>query len=115
MGVPAGPPAWHQGWEIALSLKIAHIKAQLRVICSCRSLKKSEPRANRYHRSSQKSNHERLAPVAHDKKVTGAIRSFSRVIRSFAHKKGAIYLKTDERSPNPAWHTSWGSSGASHH
>ena len=36
--------------------------------------------------SLQKSDHERFAPVAHDKRATGVIRSFSRAKHSFAQK-----------------------------
>ena len=40
-------------------------------------------------RSWKKSDHERFAPVAHDKRAMGAICSFSQVNLSFAHKKQA--------------------------
>ena len=36
---------------------------------------------------------ERFAQVAQEKRVMGAISSFSQAIRSFAHKKQAICLK----------------------
>ena len=63
-------------------------------------------RANRYHCSSlsrclQKSDLERFAPVAHDKRVTGAIRSFSRACRSFAHKKWAIRSRNKWANSQP--------------
>ena len=52
--------------------------------------------------SLQKSDRDQFAPVASDKRATGAIRSFSWAIRSFAHKKQAIRSKTSELIPNPA-------------
>ena len=57
--------------------------------------------ANRSHCSLQKSDRERVAQVAHDKRATGAICSFSRANRSFAHKNDRFAQKTDERIPNP--------------
>ena len=60
-------------------------------ICSCRSL--------------QKSDNERFAQVAHDKRVTGAIHTFSQANQSFAlslTKKSDSLEKNYEHIPNPA-------------
>ena len=75
----------------ALLLKIAHFKERPWAICSLRSL--------------QKSNRERFAQVARDKRAMGAIHSLSWANHSLAlslTKNEWIARKTDERSPNPA-------------
>ena len=57
----------------------------------------------------KKSNHERFPQVAHDKRTTGAICSFSPANRSFAlwlTKNKRFARKTDEQIPNPAQQTS---------
>ena len=41
------------------------------------------------------------SPVAHDKRATGEICSFSQGNHSFTHKKLAICSKTNEQIPNP--------------
>ena len=50
--------------------------------------------------SLQKSDCERFSQVAHDKRATGAIHSFSLANHSFAHKKQLNLSKTIERIPN---------------
>ena len=57
----------------------------------------------------KKSNHEQFPQVAHDKRTTGAICSFSPANRSFAlwlTKNKRFARKTDEQIPNPAQQTS---------
>ena len=49
-----------------------------------------------------KSDSERFAQVAHDKRAKGVICSFSWVNRSFAHKNEGIARKSDEQIPKPA-------------
>ena len=70
-----------------------------RAHCSRRSLFKEWTWANR---SLQNIDCEQLAQVAHDKRATWAIFSFSQANRSFAHKKMSDLLETDEWIPNPA-------------
>ena len=81
-----------------------------RANCSCRSsfscsflksdrsnslsllFKNERPWANHSHRSVQKSDHEPFAPVAHDKRATPLIHSFSQANCSVAHKKKSTLL-----------------------
>ena len=58
-------------------------------------LTKEQPCAHRSRRSLQKSDREPFAQVAHDKRVTGAIRSFA------CKKNERFARKTDEQIPNP--------------
>ena len=51
---------------------------------------KERPWGNHSQRSLQKSDHERLAPFAHDKRETGAICSFLQANRSLAYKNQVI-------------------------
>ena len=55
--------------------------------------KKEQLRANRSPRSLQKSHREKFAIVAYYNRATGAIHSFSRANRSFAHKKTSDSLE----------------------
>ena len=55
--------------------------------------KKEKSRANCSCRFLQKRDSEKLAPAAHDKRVTKVNHSFSQADRSFAHKKRAIRSK----------------------
>ena len=55
--------------------------------------------ANHSHRSLQKSDLEGFAPVALYKRVTGAIRSFSRANGSFAHKNERFAQAPESKFP----------------
>ena len=57
---------------------------------------KEGPWANCSRHSLQKSDRERFAPVALSKKATRSIHSFSRVKRSFTHKKQEVCLKNQK-------------------
>ena len=84
--------ALFQRVTVSKLLRLLRMKELPWVICSRLSL--------------QKSDCEQFAQVAHDKRVTAAICSFSRANRSFAlllTKKEWIARKTDERSPNPGF------------
>ena len=63
--------------------------------------KKEQLRANRSPRSLQKSHREKFAIVAYYNRATGAIHSFSRANRSFAHKKRGIHTKNRWANSQP--------------
>ena len=58
--------------------------------------------ANRSSCSLQMSNRERIAQVAHDKRATGAIHSFSQTNHSFPHKKREICSKNQWENSQPS-------------
>ena len=97
------PPFYAQEWIAPVTLgSVAFILRATWAFCSWRSL--------------QKSDHERFAQVAHDKRATGAIRSFSQANRSFTHKKTSELLEKPMsefpilvhfsffHQPNPCFH-----------
>ena len=67
----------------------------------CSFLKSDLGDLNCSHHSLQKSDREQFAQVAHYKRAVGAIHSFSRANRSFAHKKQANRLKNQWANSQP--------------
>ena len=91
---------WFEG--IALKKRVIRSKKYVFFICFPTFMPKSDllsslltkdkerPWGNHSQRSLQKSDHERLAPFAHDKRETGAICSFLQANRSLAYKNQVI-------------------------
>ena len=83
------PPIFAQEQIASVTLRsVACFLRATGVICSQRSLKKSY-----CEQITPVTLYKRFAPVAHDKRATGAIHSFSQANHSFAHKKRAVHSK----------------------